>query len=146
MTDSCHLCSKWLLFDRHQSVSICSLWKWIKAKGLFTYEFVLPPINAQTFWLINSGAAKWDRLQLRFSVNGHQNHTNMQVNNFFSPRELYRDPASICSQELARAAANAQSQITGPESGCLYPPIWSLICSNPPLCHAPNPQQSLIPL
>lgn len=64
-----------------------------------------------------------------------------QVNSF-----LCRDPTSICSHELARAAANAWSQITTSEQSRFYPTIWSLICLNPPLCCALNPQQSLIPL
>lgn len=87
-----------------------------------------------------------ETLQFRLPVDAPQNQTNVQVNNLFSLRELCRDPASICAGELARAAANAWSRITSSESSCLYPPIWSLICSNPLLCHAPNPQQSLIPL
>lgn len=78
------------------------------------------------------------------------NCTYRLSNNLKTPRQvnsfLYRDPTSICSHELARAAANAWSQITTSEQSRFYPTIWSLICLNPPLCCALNPQQSLIPL
>lgn len=69
---------------------------------------------------------------------------NAKVGKRYSPIALSR-PTSIYSHELARAAANAWSQITTSEQSRLYPPIWSLICPNPPLFSAPNPQQSLIP-
>lgn len=72
------------------------------------------------------------------------NSLHMRVNSSVVPLRL--QPASICSRELARAAANARSQITSSEQSRLHPPIWTLICPNLRRCFGPNPQRSLIPL